>query len=863
MATVLGEGEPVIRTPDQRLRVFVSSTLSELAEERAAVRAAIERLHLVPVMFELGARPHPPRELYRAYLAQSHVFVGIYWQRYGWVAPGEEVSGLEDEYRLAGQLPQLMYLKAPSPDRETRLQSLLDRLTSDDRASYRVFTTAEELTGLLEDDLAVLLTERFEMARLPARSSAGVRLASTPPVPLTATVGRDAELATLTDLVADQRVRLVTLTGPGGIGKTRLSLEIARRVADAFPDGVHHVPLESLTDASLVLRAVADRLGASGEALCSVHDVLVHHLADRQLLLVIDNAEHVIEAAPQLGAVLDACPAVQAVVTSRQPLRLRGEHEFPVPPLNVPDPGPSLEVTSGIELFVQRARAVRPEFNVTEQNLPAVAELVRRLDGLPLAIELAAARTRLLPPDVLLKRLEQRLDVLAGGAVDLPERQRTLRATIDWSYHLLDPVEQQLLDRLSVFAGGPDLTAVEAICSEVGVDVLEVLSSLLEKSLLVSVASSEGEPRVQLLFTVRAYASAQLAARGETATMADRHADWFLARAALLDPARDPGAHGRFDPMLAETDDIRTAMGWVVDQGDAHRAARFAASTWMWFWLTGRVGDVRGWFERASALGDDPHAAAGDRGRLHYPWVMVLVFVGEYERAVEMLPQTIAVLDEVGDQVGAAWARIGLAAALPHLARAAEVDVHARDALAIGESIGEPYLIGYASSLIGTAATGSGDLPAARTALMRQLDAARRLGFRTLEAQALAQLGLVDVLDGHLDLAWPRMREAGDALEVTRNREVLSYWFDSAAPALLSEGDPAMALRVLLAAEDLRFQLGLVTWPLMVPLHTAALTEAAGMLGTRADAVPRERPTDAWLLMSDVLAAHPAPATVP
>jgi hypothetical protein len=244
------ESRPAIRTPDQRLRVFVSSTLGEMATERRAVRAAIERLRLAPVMFELGARPYPPRELYRSYLAQSHVFVGVYWQRYGWVAPGEAVSGLEDEYRLAGDVPKLLYIKEPAPDREPGLVDLLHDIKADDGASYRRFETVEELEGLVVDDLSLLLSEQFEAAQrggdsLPPSRAGGV------PRPLTPTVGRDDELTAATARLRGG-ARLVTLTGPGGIGKSRLGLEVAHAVRNEYPGGVHYVPLAAVVEARLV-----------------------------------------------------------------------------------------------------------------------------------------------------------------------------------------------------------------------------------------------------------------------------------------------------------------------------------------------------------------------------------------------------------------------------------------------------------------------------------------------------------------------------------------------------------------------------------------------------------------------------------
>lgn len=857
MSHVIAAGDDIIRTPDQRLRVFVSSTLGELAEERAVVKAAIERLHLIPVMFELGARPHAPRNLYRAYLEQSHVFVGIYWERYGWVAPGEDVSGLEDEYRLSDGMPQLLYIKESS-NREPRLEELLARVRGDDRASYRHFRTPEELAALVQDDLAVLLTERFERAGAVGGDAATGQPtpASPPPVPLTRTIGRDAEIAEVVDLVARQRVRLVTLTGPGGIGKSRLALEIAARVRDAFPEGVHLIPLEPLADPASVLRAIADRLGVVGEGLRSLEELLATQLQHRRLLL-LDNFEHVIDAAPKVAFLLDLCPELQILVTSRRPLRLRGEHEYPLQPLEVPDEQTvDVAATAGVELFVQRARGVRPDFELTDDNTAAVAELVRRLDGLPLAIELAAARTRLFSPAALLTRFDERLDVLSSGAVDLPERQRTLRATIDWSYRLLLPDEQRLLDRLSVFAGGASLEAIEAVCGEPGSDVLETVSSLLEKSLLL-LLTAEDEPRVQLLNTVRVYAAERLAARGEDAMIADRHADWFLQRAALVDPIGDPTAHDRFDVMLRESDDIRAAMDWVLASGDPQRAAAFGSTTWMWFWLRGRLVDVAPWFEQALVLADHPDASLQDRAFLQYCHGQILEILGDSETAVVVLAEALAAFEELGHQIGIAATQLGMSAALPNLGRPDEAYERALASLRIGEELGEPHLIGFSSAIVGTSRFVVGDYDAARVAHQRTLDAARAAHVETLEAQALVQMALVDIAEGLLDAAWGRFAEAATALTRTRNSEVLAYWLEFAAAALEGEGQFDVALRAMSSAGSIRDELHVVVWPLMRPHRAASVARLRDRLGERADDVAGEgRRSEPWALMGEILAAH-------
>ena len=456
----------LIRTPDQRIRVFVSSTLRELAAERRAVRDAVSRLRLVPVMFELGARPHPPRQVYRAYLTQSQVFVGIYWQSYGWVAPGEQVSGLEDEYRLSAGMPRLIYVKTPAPKREAQLAAMLDRIETDDRITYQHFSDPAELQHLVENDLAVLLSERFAMAS-PGGVPEEAPLAGALPVPATPLVGREQEAKAVADLVIREGVRLVTLTGPGGVGKTRLAVEAAGRLGAGFGAGVRFADLAGVGAAELVPAAVAAALELSTSGSRVVTD-LESYLRARRLLLVLDNFEHVLGAAPLLAGLLGTAPGLVALVTSRTVLRLGGEHEFPVPALPFPEAGAEMDAAvaqtyAAVRLFVERAHAAAPGFELTDGNAAAVAEICARLDGLPLAIELAAAKVRLLPPQALLARLSDRMGLLTGGPRDLPERQQTLRSTLDWSFGLLPPAEQALLARLGVFADSFDLPAVEAV----------------------------------------------------------------------------------------------------------------------------------------------------------------------------------------------------------------------------------------------------------------------------------------------------------------------------------------------------------------------------------------------------------------
>ena len=515
----------LIRTPDQRVRVFVSSALQELAAERRAVRDAITELRLVPVMFELGARPHPPQNVYQAYLAQSQVFVGIYWQSYGWVAPGEQMSGLEDEYRLSAGMPRLIYVKSPAPDREPRLAEMLNRIKDSGDVSYQRFSDPEELQSLVQNDLAVLLSERFEMAHAGA-GQAQEAPASALPAPATPLVGREREAEAVSELVLREGVRLVTLTGPGGVGKSRLALEVAGRLRPSFADGVRFDDLAPVQRADLVAAAIAAGLGLRTSGGPLIADVKAY-LRPRRLVLLLDNFEQVTVAAPLVAELLAAAAGLVVLVTSRTVLRLSGEHEFPVAPLPAPPAGTAggpqladLRQYPAVRLFVERAHAAAPGFELTSENAEAVAEICRRMDGLPLAIELAAARSRLLPPQALLARLDDRMSLLTEGARDLPERQRTLRNTLDWSFGLLSPAGQALFSRLGVFPGTFDLEAAEAVGGADGSapagqdqagEIIDTLASLVNAS-LVRETDQAGQPRFWLLGTIRYYSRDRLRA---------------------------------------------------------------------------------------------------------------------------------------------------------------------------------------------------------------------------------------------------------------------------------------------------------------------------------------------------------------
>src|SRR5215213_10113162 len=439
------------------------------------------------------------------------------------------------------------------------------------------------------------------------------------PTPL---VGRVREVEEVAERLRSDQVRLLTLTGPGGTGKTRLALQAGADLLDEFDDGVFFVALAAITDRALVAPTVVRAIGLTERRNQPPEELLKGFLRDRQTLLLLDNFEQVLESAPLLAELLSSAPNLKILITSRTPLRLYGEHEFPVPPLSLPDPSSlatleSLTQYGAVRLFVERAKAVKPDFSLTQANAPAVAEICARLDGLPLAIELAAARIKLLPPQAMLSRLGNRLKLLTGGARNLPQRQRTLRGAIEWSYELLDEGEKVLFGRLSVFSGGNTLEAVEAVCDAEGdfpMDVFEGVSSLLDNSLLQQKEGFDGEPRFAMLETIREYASERLEDSSDAEAARHAHAEYFLALAEEAEPMLWGAEDAAWlDRLEHEHDNMRAALSWSIEHEEAELALRLGgALRWYWY-MEGYYGEGRRWLE--AALGKDWGVAAEARAR--------------------------------------------------------------------------------------------------------------------------------------------------------------------------------------------------------------------------------------------------------
>ncbi len=844
----------VIRTPDQRLRVFVSSTLQEVAAERQAARQAIERLRLAPVMFELGARPHPPKDLYRAYLEQSHIFIGIYWQRYGWVAPDMDISGLEDEWRLSGDRPKLVYIKSPAPDREPRLKDLIDQIRNDDNVSYKPFTSAEELRDLIENDLMVMLTERFEMSESAEAATVPLPVLPRSNLPVLASrfIGREAELAELKRLLAE--TRLVTLIGPGGVGKTRLSLQVAHGVLPDFADGVWFIELAALTDAALVPQTIAAVLNVRESADRPLITTLIDYLRDKRALLILDNCEHVIEACARITtALLQACPNLRIFASSRELLGTADEVAFAVPTLGVPDVNrlPALADLTQVEavrLFVERAHSAQPNFTINERNAAAIAQICQRLDGIPLAIELAAARVKVLSAEQIAARLDDSFRLLTGGSRDALPRQQTLRALIDWSYSLLAPAERTLFDRLAVFAGGWSLEAAEAIGAGGEIDafdVLDLLMRLVDKSLVIK-EETLGEARYRMLNTVGQYALEKLRESGEEPATRSKHFDFFVTLVESAKPhllAADQAIS--LNRLEVDHDNLRSALEWTI-RSKSQSALRLAGAL-------GRFWDIRSYFVEGRRLLDHSLALRQDAPPLWQAlalrWAGFLAArQGDYAYARVLLDDSLTLSRGLNDQAGIARSlnflgytafsqgafdraeeflqegleifrslrdESGLASTLNHLGSvawlrgdAATARRHFEESLALRRKIGDEIGVGKSLYSLGGVAESLGDYDAARRYLEESLTLTRAMGDRKLVAYTLAGLGEVAVEQGDLAAAQTYHAQGLAAARELSDKVGIAYALEGLGSDACVMGDCEAARRYYAESLNIRSDIG-------------------------------------------------------
>ncbi|MCA9910802.1 MAG: AAA family ATPase, partial [Anaerolineae bacterium] len=468
-------------------------------------------------------------------------------------------------------------------------------------------------------------------------------------------IGREQELAQLAELLNESR--LLTLTGPGGTGKTQLALKVASQALPQFADGAHFVDLAPLSDARQVVKAILDSLGILETVGEDYLETVQRALSDQELLLLIDNFEHVIDAAPAMPALLTAAPRLKIIITSREALRVSGEQEYPVPPLSLPSKNASLasliESEAGA-LFVQRLRMFQPDFEITAETAPAIVQICRRLDGLPLAIELAAARCKLLSPQTLLARLDKSLGTLTGGPRDVPLRQQTLRATMEWSYKLLEPGEQMLFARLAPFRGGRALEALEGVCADgLPIDLYDGLQSLIDKSLVQQRETARGEPRFFMLDTIQEYARERLEASGEADMIHRRHAQYFAELAERADPELRMSRQVYWSHILKlELGNLRAALTWSLNDGDITLGVRLAgALAIFWYWYGYHVEGLH-WMGRLLERLDGPPTAYS--ARLLYGAGMLETF-RDIRHSEQLLLRAIEAARNLNDKLLLAW----------------------------------------------------------------------------------------------------------------------------------------------------------------------------------------------------------------
>jgi predicted ATPase len=819
-----GEG-PGIRTPDQRLRVFVSSTLEELAAERGAARAAIEDLRLAPVMFESGARAHPPQAVYRAYLEQSDIFVAIYWQRYGWVGPGMTISGLEDELRLAAGMPRLLYVKVPAPDMEPGLERMLAGIRAEGAAAYKRFTDLGELHELVAADLAAMLAERFGSPDRAARWPAI-------PSPATALVGRDADVTAVARMLTASDARLVVLTGTGGAGKTRLALAVAERTRRHWGDGAAFVDLSPVSDPRLVPDAIASALGLVGQGRERPLDTLQRVLAGRDMLLIVDNFEQVLGAAPAMADLLQSAPGLRVLATSRAVLRVRGEQEWRVEPLQVPPPGSTRAVLAenpAVRLFMDRVRDVQPGFTLTSQNADAVAELCRRLDGLPLALELAAASMRLLTPDQMLARLPGQLE-RPGALADLPGRQQTLTSTIQWSYDLLPAPAQRMLAQLSVFAAPFTVDAAEEVAGQGADDAVDDLATLLDQSMVSPAGRPDGERAFRLLDPIRHFAAAQLSDASETLGHLERY---MLAALAAASPryGSDDQDMRRLD---SEQPNLRVVLSWVIrDRRPPDQLIRALGDVWVWLL-------VRGHLRRSSTLWQQivpllaPESPSADGDRTARAWLLAYGWMnqGDFTKAAALADEVLPDARRVEKP-----SRTALLLMVRGMSRLYTARGQARadfaEALAVARAAGDRLVLAVALEHYGAVLSLDGDLDQAHALHEEMLTIARSLNDENLRAEAHYVLAIDAIAAGDAGSAAPQLAAAVQDYQNLGHFEGLTRCLAALSALALQRGDPHLAARLVGTTTAVRDRFGgsgLRPWPWAAQAEKPTIERAAALL---------------------------------
>ena len=825
---------PSTAQPEDRLSVFVSSLAEELPAERAAARTAIERLRLHPIVVDLDASVHESARSLDP--AASQIFIGIYGEHYGDATSKTGASDIELQFVAAGEAPKLVYLKDPVDRREPQLDQMIARISDAGSVSYKRFNTPEELEELIENDLALLLSESFDASVERGRDT-------TPPAALPAEVtpliGREKDIEEIATLVRSKGVRMLTITGEGGIGKSRVGIAVARAFEGDM--NVCFVVLATTFSKSLLLPSIAEAVNVRTTD-PNLEEALVAALDSAPTLLVLDNFEQILDAAPDIVRLIERTENLKVIVTSRSVLRVRGECEYTLSPLPFPEDAGATDVEDypAVALFIDRVRAARPGFTPARDELPALATICRRLDGLPLALELAAARVRVLSLTNLLERLDDRFTVLGGGARDAPDRQHTLRATIDWSYQLLHQEEQIVFTRLGVFVGGRTLRAAEEICDPDGErDVLGAITSLIEKSLVRREDGIAGRTRFTMLESIHEFARAQLETSGEIDDVRARHATYFADFAQLAtSQMRGPQGARWTGRLVEEHDNLRAALAFA-DENDRELLERLVSSLGHFWMAHGDLAEGLRWTERAL----QGEVSPTHRVELMLHHAELLWGSGRRDAASTVYEECRRWCVTNEDQRG--------------------IDLALRGA--------------------GRIALDTGDYDRARAIYEKSLEHRRKLGWTQGTAETLNNLGLVASLSGDDDAAVPLLEEcrslfqeiddeqgvARAALNLSislhrlgklqeaekHGKESLRLWhklngkwdiadcLEALSMIAIDRGDPRKALTLMGAADRLRLDIDAPRAPFDEEPLTRAIARARERVGPEADDILAEART--------------------
>lgn len=700
---------------------------------------------------------------------------------------------------------------------------------------------AEEL-GIEPDESTTqlyqeILTERSSPAAPPPTEAADRLQLPALPAQAMPFLGRIVEQAQLVARLKQPGCRLLTLTGPAGTGKTRLAMEVASAVTGFYAGRVGFIDLSALRDPGMVIWLIAEACAAQVTAQEEVVDRVVDRLRGHELLLLLDNFEHVIAAAPLMAELLARVPGLTLLITSRIPLHLYSEHEFAITPLALPDldqlPGPErIEQIDSVNLFIQRAQTVRPQFAVTADNARTIAEICHRVDGLPLAIELAAARVKLFTPGALLTRLNHRLAVLTDGPHDSPNRQRTMRAAIAWSYELLEPAEQQLFARLSVFVDGFRYEAVSAVCgtSELTMPLQQILEALADKSLLLHREEPDGEPRFTMLATIHEYALERLVERGEVELMRQRHVAYFTDLAeASYEALNGPQQAIWLRQLEHEHHNLRAALQSTQDLGLDELAFQLSSSLWRFWYYYGHFGEGLYWLERALAL--DIAVSPEARARALNGAAILAKGQGKYEQGRLLYLACLETYSEIGDELAVGYMLNNLGILALDLGDYAQARSYHEQSLALKRKLGDQMAIATSLVNLGEAVGYSGDIAQAQAYINEGVTVARTLNHVGLIITALNCLGWISLDHQCAPVARSCFHEALVLTRQLGGHHYLPELLEGMAGLAAMEGQPEQAARLIGAAEALRERSGAT----LTPNHRERHARVVSAINTQRD----------------------------